>query len=365
MTSRQTPLTRWLWHTAALALLAAAEPSCIAIPQPDIPQDAVVTYETVRIEFPDEDPDTELDIAGSGGGDFATLELPAVGDPSNLRAFTLDTLRKTNAALFGSLDTLRSVSRCRAANRCEAAGDNLWTAFGERPALDVRFTLSREPQLGRFSYNLEASPKADPSLGFRSIFDGYFIPAPNNSDNTRIRLGEGVIRYHFDVLSFLAPNNPTGNLALAFRSEPNGTRKVRAFLRDLRGTRAPRPVTAIYEFTQNPDGSGTFHFQAANDFLGDGAPLEELALYAVWNTSGAARLTGRVTGGSIIVPEITVGHCWDDAGRTVWSEANPDPGGKTEGNFTDCADDLEALDFSTITFDAPPTDPIIDPDIPD
>jgi len=372
-------LGRSALRVAALFAGLVLAGSCVTNPRPDLPQDAVVTYETVRFETPGEDdPNTseneasaQTDATATGGAEFATVGQPLVGDPSEMRVLTVATIGGTNLLLAGTLLSVHVITRFPP----REAEETRWVWQGTN-ADDVfsRFTLTEngEGRVGtRFGYRFEKRLASEDDNALRLGFDGEFerfgedAAGPGGFDE-RVRAGQGVIRYDFDALSEFDDKTSTGLMSVAFRSAGD-VRQVKVFLREVQGENWAAPVTAVYAYFQRPDRSGEYTFSTTTDFLDDGAPLEDIAARVVWDSAAHGRVLTVVTGGSINdalgVDELLYEECWDGtSGATTWIDTTPDMTGLEGGAETDCAASLQGLDLARPEFEVPPAEG--DPAIP-
>lgn len=97
-----------------------------------------------------------------------------------------------------------------------------------------------------------------------------------------------------------------------------------------------------YEYTSEPDGSGTFYFAARANFVGGGGSfgfdpvLEDLVIRSRWTAEGAGRADGTVSGGDLEEGErYEAIQCWDSGLTTTYLENTYE--GTTSGVMeTDC-----------------------------
>lgn len=352
--------SKWIF---CVLLLAASLPACVSNPQPDIPQDAVVNYETIRSAFPNEDTDSELpDLAETNGQTLTLRAHNLVGDLSETRAGLLDTMRRSNATLFHVIGLLELTVKTTPTVVTE---DHIgWLLVGARRT--ARFTLNPQAEAvgedKRFGYRFEIQPTFNPNnLPFRTVLEGYFDRAPKQTE-PNARTGQGLLRFDFDTLRALDTDAPAGQLALGFRRR-GGVLQVSGILKGVQFDRLAESRFSRSDYAIFQDGSGEFSFVASGDLSKDGKPFEKISVKAVWNAQGAGRAAIYSVGGSI--PEgvvFLIDECWAEDGRTVWLQSAPALPDYTGGSKDACAPDLRDL-----TLIAPPPqapDPGEDPLIP-
>ena len=325
-------------HIAIAALLMASCGVGVTEPMPDIPQ--TVEYDTVHIEYGEEDFVEELD---SG-----TRQQALVGAESLIGKVAQDVVRDTNRILFDHIEQVEDIVS-NPPTRTEP-GTWIWDRSDNssfwRPG---SFFAIQEIDDGVFGYTWRLHRVDGEEF---EVFSGQFTP------RTRVRgqqRGSGIIRFNFDSLKAVDENSTaSGTLVIAFRAV-GGVRQVTFATFDLQWNDAMTPLTSQHSFVQLPSGAGRLRFVRPVDFLNDGLPHERLAIDAVWTRSQSGRALAHVMGGSLAPNEVVMQECWDDANRQVFGDLTPDiPEADFEdGDPMDCDVSLEAFELFAPD-DAPP-----------
>lgn len=290
----------WLGVAAVMGVVIGAA-GCVSNPQPDIPQDAVVSYDTVKATFPGEDLDSDLPQLeeDTARGALRVRAGALVGDVSGTRAVILDTMRATNGLIFQVVRLLELVSEQPPA----AAGVDVTEWRGQGPRRQTRFILGRQgepaespPGTARFDYRLDIRPNT-PNGVFRSLMEGFFDRAPTQTEPGR-RLGQGLLRLKLDTLRAFDGAGPSGSMEVAFRRR-GGVLQVVGYLRQVQQRADDEPRSGAIRYTVLSSGGGEAELIAKGDVVGDGVPLEVVAIQAVWGADGAGRAAIAVTGGSL------------------------------------------------------------------
>lgn len=287
-------------------------------PVPDIPQ--TVEYETVRIEYGDDD------LIGGGSG---VVRQALVGDPSVLARATKDTIRGTNAIIrdhFRLVDAITSFP--------PTAHDGnvwVWESRRERPdGLDyLRFAIE---ELGEDEYRYVLTGGLSEETA-QDLFAGEFTSFGRRDGRQE---GFGRLFLDFDAVGAADPEAEVseGVVVIAFRSA-NYVRQVRTAFYEV-VHRDNLPTSAIYDYTQFPSGAGTFTFFSRADFLEDGEPLEFLSIRAGWRADLAGRAVSRISQGSLQINEVIFRECWDSSAGTLYADSQPDFPNYEDGVETDC-----------------------------
>jgi hypothetical protein len=330
----------WVWVVGLWAGVG-----CVSNPQPDIPQDAVISYQTVRATYPGEDTDAELPVIEeeSSVGALGLRGSPLVGDASPTRGALIDTMKSVNALMFHVIRLLEVVSARAPVERAEEA--LTWQVVGRRR--ETRLTVERQEDLGagerRFGYSMGVRPVLGAGdEGFVGVLDGYFDRAKRQPEVGR-RAGQGLLRLKLDALRALDGGAPAGELVVAFRRR-GGVLQVLSHLRRVQRRVGEGEVSGAVRYVVLPDGSGDADFMSQGDILKDGEPLEVIGVRASWDAQGAGRAVIRVTGGSL-APGATLrlDECWGEDGRTVWLRSEPSIVEWSGGAQGACAESLRGL----------------------
>lgn len=333
-----------------LSLLVSACGAVVTEPMPDIPE--TVEYETVRIEYGDDD----LVDAPSDARPQAL-----VGDLALLADSSQRLVRGTNSIIALHMAIVAAVTR----QTPTAYSDGTWTwDNAEFKAADERFSTFaiRQTGPGAYAYIWRVGNSAEELL---EIFSGEFRPDPREDGRQR---GSGILRFDFSNMHAIDPESTPeqGRAVVAFRAA-GGVRQVHVATFDLLEAGETTPRSGQYRYVQFRDRAGRLQFVAQTDFLKDGAPHEEVAIDAVWERSQAGRALASLTGGSLLVNEVLLHECWDEASRTVFADATPDlPGVPYEdGAQTACSARLLEFELDPPALAAPGDDPAIPSPHPD
>lgn len=289
-------------------------------PVPDIPQ--TVEYETVRIEYGDDD---------LIGGESGLVQQALVGDPSLLAGITKETVRGTNAIIR---DHFRLIDIITSFPPTDHDGNFwMWESREARPnGVDYLRFVIEELGADRYRYVLTGG---ETEASAQDLFAGDFTSFGRRDGRQE---GFGRIVLDFDAVGAADPTAEvsSGVVIIAFRSA-NSVRQVRTAFYEVVG-RDNIPTSAIYDYTQFPRGAGRFTFFARSDVLKDGEPLEFLAIRAAWRADLAGRAVARVSEGSLQINEVIFRECWDQGAGTLFADSQPDfPNANYEdGVATDC-----------------------------
>ena len=316
-------------------------------PMPDIPE--TVEYDTVRIEYGDDDLLTASSALGA-----------LVGDPSPIAQITMAFVRGTNGVIRGQMQLIDALTRTRPTDW----GDDywIWDNSEDRRSSELfsHFEIRRLSD-DDFEYAWQLGDTSDAMV---EVFSGEFRPRARFEGRQR---GLGILRFNFTNLHQVDPDSDPsqGRVAIAFRAI-GGVRQVRVASFDVVDEENPEPRSATYGYEQFRDGAGRFRFAAQTDFLKDGAPLEELSIDTAWTRDAEGRALASLTGGSLLVNEVLLHECWDEAGRTVFADATPDIAFPYEDGVVDsCNARLLEFELSPPPLVIPQTDPEIPAPHPD
>lgn len=315
-------------------------------PMPDIPE--TVEYDTVRIEYGDDD-------LLSPAGDPRTL----VGDPSPIAAVAQAFVRGTNSIIRAQIALIEAVTRVRPTEW----DDDIWIwDNAETRRTSERYSRFEIRRIGDddIAYEWRVGNEPDELL---EVFSGEFSQRAKIGGRQR---GSGLLRFNFTNMHQVDETTDPrqGRVVIAFRSA-GGVRQVRVASFNLVEEGRPEPRSGLYDYIELPD-AGRFRFAAETDFLKDGEPLEHLSIDAVWTREQAGRALASLTGGSLLVNEVLLHECWDDAGRTTFADATPDVAFPYEdGEFTACSPQVADFELRPPVVMVPQSDPEIPAPHPD
>jgi hypothetical protein len=317
-------------HIAIAAILSIGCGVGVTEPMPDIPQ--TVEYETVHIAYGDDDLVEETDDG--------LRQQMLVGDVSTVGTMAQAVVAESNRLIFDHIQQVEEIVRGRP-NRTEAdvwMWDRTSTAINGRPG--SLFVIQKQED-GTIGYTWQLNNVEGEMF---EVFSGQFTPRQRIGGRQR---GSGVIRFNFDSLRQLDPNNTaSGTIVIAFRSI-GGVRQVTFATFDLQFNASMPPLTSQHHFVQLPNGAGRLQFVRPVDFLNDGLPFERLAIDAIWTKTQSGRALAHVIGGSLAPNEVVLHECWDEANRVVFGDLTPDiPEANFEdGDPNDCEVSLSAFEL--------------------
>ena len=319
--------------------------ACVTDPRPDIPQDAIVTYETVELRF------KSGEEAGNSGG-FVVYRAPLVGDPSTTRLITMATIAGTNQILSG---TMFGVELLIGFPTTESQ-ENYWRWQHDDGQIETLFELNRaavdEPN---FTYTLQK--RFSGGASFLTTFEADFERLADSIG--RIRQGQGRLNFYFDNGHLFEESDPTGEGKLTFRSY-GGVRQVVTHLDHVINNKGEESH-AVYRYAQYSDESGWFEYSTIDDFFNDGEPLEDLSIATTWLATGEGRAAVLIKNGSLAEgEEVLLQECWGSSGVTLWLTSSPTIPFFDGGTEAECAQQLQGISLS------PPDviDPATTPDVP-
>jgi hypothetical protein len=337
--------------TSRLTLLAAlcavsAVAGCgpmVTEPVPDIPQ--TVEYETVRIEYGDDD----LLAATAQQALIGAM----VGDPSFTASITKEAVRASNAIIrdhFALIDAIVALPPSRVEG-------NFFVWESREPRENglnfLRFVIEQVAE-DEFRYLLQGGPSEE---GAQDLFAGDF------TDFGRVdgeQQGTGRVFIDFDAIGAVDPaaRPNAGQLVITFRAA-NRVRQVRTgFYRvDL----GEGPLSAIYSYTQFSGGAGSFTYFARADFMGDGEPLEFVGIRSQWRGDLTGRAVARISGGSLEINEVVLRECWDRNAALTFADSSPDFADYEDGSADDCPAFLREFDDTPPVYSDPGSD---EPEVP-
>lgn len=336
-----------------LSILACG-PNVIIDPIPDIPE--IVEYDTVRIDYGKDDNQPE------------TLEQALVGAKSELAQFTGGIISTTNKTLFDVMNQVENIAQETPTDFDNDAGFWVWEVNAPRREVSLRFSIQRleddevpaeiSPRpLSAIAYTFEyGRTRADRDV----IYEGHYYKFDERADTTDRQQGAGLLRLNFSALHKYDETSPQGQMLVAFRSR-NGIRQTNVALYRLQGPSDAEPFSALYAYTQLPEGQGRFKFFGRQDLFGKDSALELLGVDAAWNARREGRVAARVTGGTLQINEVLVDQCWDESAIARYQLSSPTSDGDG-GGVIDCADELEALELEAPVYNRP--DEERDPNIP-
>jgi hypothetical protein len=168
----------------------------------------------------------------------------------------------------------------------------------------------------------ELTPGAVAGEAARSGSGSMLLEGPRFRDLDENADDVGVITFTYD--------NTSGRDITVFVDESDGARG------DLFG------AGVEYVYTSELDGSGTFFFGARANFVGGGGAfgfdpvLEDFEISAQWQSDGAGRAEGEISGGDLGVDLHSAIQCWDTSLVTVYTQNTYDNVTGT-GDVMDCA----------------------------
>lgn len=319
----------------------------------------------------DSDAETELYRQALVGADDIALEFESddarhqalAGETSELAAVTADTVISTNALLGANLGLLQAITAYPPSSVEPNA--RVWEGENGGKYLQIRVEKSAAPRGSHFEYALSGRDAADPEAPLLPLIDGDVVRIETRPAVLG-RQGYGVLRFHFDNINLLEPeNNIDGTARITFR-RVGGVRQVRVRLIDVATPEDPNfPAAAAYEYVQLSQGSGAMKWFSHGDVQRDGEPYENVAMHSAWrpDLSGVAAATA--FGGSLEVDYWHMLQCWDSSFQVAYEVLEIPGGSSQEGDITGCFEAPTDLDVPDFEESLPNEDPEIPTEHPD
>jgi hypothetical protein len=257
---------------------------------------------------------SELSVAIPGEGDSTpgAARGALIGERAPFYQITRDTSRVINGGLWVVGQIVEAIVRHRPT---EVDGNHaVWGPWNETLSpITYVFEVERIGE-GRFRYVLRGKPRAELDDAYVDLVGG----------ETEIDHAAGVRRgwigLDFDAANALdaGEHRETGRVLAHWDAGAN-PRLVEAAFEDFANARGEGPVSALYRYKENHDGSGSFEFGFVADTDDPGTLAEEVVLMTRWDATGAGRGDALITGGDAGGVVIYANECWDDGfGRTFW-----------------------------------------------
>lgn len=296
----------------------------------------------------------ELRPAGAASGDTSSTEVQALErscEPSDLRCTAQNVAARLNGLTFGLLDVIDRVT-ARPATRREP-GRRIWgPRYDDRRDVTTRFEMTRSDDSASFAFCVHVAAgqlpentgaevgcdvDVDEASGLALLVAGSL--QPGSLDGARARSGKGSMRLDLTRL----PNGRGAGRGLEIDFDNTTGRDIAMTL-----IGAPIPGTDVerepahYAFTRDPDGAGTFAFDAIGNLVRESARLELLRIGAQWQADQAGRADATVTGGDAPAG-FGVTQCWGADGSDVYLARGAPPDVEEFGEAGACSFTASAL----------------------
>jgi hypothetical protein len=202
------------------------------------------------------------------------------------------------------LDLIQKVSPSQ-----RTADSRTWGPFDDtkNPGYEVEVTLTRDSD----SYQYAFSERKKGAAAFAPIITGEFF-------TQSAHLGHGTIDLNNEGLFQIGIDGGSPGLSAIDVTYANDTtpRTVQTTLVGAQNSVDGGSGVITFNYQQEPDLSGKLIFDAIADFA-DSGQLEDLHLISVWNSSGAGRSDGELSGGKLdtLLPgqDLTdqISECWN------------------------------------------------------
>jgi hypothetical protein len=278
--------------------------------------------------YSNEDIDFQLSVPAR---DDIAVRLPAQALESNDSAEFYRSTHKVVRDLDGSADAFLSLlDHVRAYPPSERSPNRrVWGPFPvqENPLFVARLVIERTNEAGqplKFAYSIEFRARAASDGPWALLFRGEFIP------NADVHRGQGFLQ--FTAAAARLAGYPLGTLAgiesvlIEYKTDAFPLR-VRVSVVNF-----PAMDSAVYEHTEEQDGSGSIHFT----FPTAGPLVTSLDVVSRWLGSGAGRADVKVLTGMPILVGLTGTDCWGIDTKPTYSHRGWEPNRTDVGVESNC-----------------------------
>ena len=305
-------------RNATIALTAATMlAGCLRAPEDEY-RNAVPRSDELSMEVPD----------NGGGGEAGRASAPLVGERATFYQMTRDTSRDVNGTIWITLKILEHVVSYPATEVHEDHA--IWGPWNETLSPITYVLVVERLGEGQYRYALRGKPRAEGDEAYVDLIGG------ETELDEAAGIKRGTIGYDLDAAHALDGGEFPfqGRLAAAWDAGGN-PRSVEAAFENIVNERGEGPVSALYRYRENHDGSGSFELGLRGDIANDGSLAEDVVLMTRWDASGAGRGDAIVTGGDAGEHVVYANECWDGAfDRTYWVDTHDlEP---NEGDATSC-----------------------------
>lgn len=258
-----------------------------------------------------------IDVPGSTDSSEGAATAPLLGERADFYQLTRNTSRGVNGLLWVTLHVLHEIVSHPATEVHEDHA--VWGPWNETLSPVTYELVVERVEEGRYRYVLRGKPRAEGDAAYVDLIGG------ETEIDHASGVKRGTIGYDLDAAHALdAGEHPgQGRMAASWDAGSN-PRVVEAAFEDIVGAAGETPFSALYRYTENSDGSGSFELAVRGNVDGTAtAAAEDVVLMTRWDITGAGRGDAVVSAGDVGDMVVYANECWDGSfARTFWLDTH-------------------------------------------